>query len=168
MGGRFCVLIPVMSTEWGSPPLFQGADPPGIDLDKYAHCCAQHRVRCKPGRHFPRDRQEYRRKSRGLENRRRGRKPKYQDSIASGTTTRNPQRQQWRHISVKLTALGPVCPFANAFVSFYFQGLTPTAAELKIEISNEISSMGYGQPLNTLPVDTLYSFPQILVMLHSS
>jgi hypothetical protein len=39
-------------------------------------CCAQHRVHSKPGRQFPRDRQEYRRKSRGLEKRRPGRRPK--------------------------------------------------------------------------------------------
>jgi len=40
------------------------------------HCCARHRVQCKPGRHFSRDKQQYRRKSRGLERRPRGRKPK--------------------------------------------------------------------------------------------
>ena len=39
-------------------------------------CCAQHRLRSKPGRQFPRNRQEYRRKSRGLEKRRLGRRPK--------------------------------------------------------------------------------------------
>ena len=39
-------------------------------------CCTRHRVRSKPGRQFPRDRQEYRRKSRGLEKRRPGRLPK--------------------------------------------------------------------------------------------
>jgi hypothetical protein len=39
-------------------------------------CCARHRVRSKPGRQFSRDRQEYRRKSRRLEKRRRGRTPK--------------------------------------------------------------------------------------------
>lgn len=38
--------------------------------------CAKHRVRSKPGRQFTRDRQEYRRKSRGLEKRKRGRRPK--------------------------------------------------------------------------------------------
>ena len=43
----------------------------------FVHCCARHRVSIKPDRHFTRDRQEYRRKSRGLEKRRRGRKPKY-------------------------------------------------------------------------------------------
>ena len=40
-------------------------------------CCATHRVRFKPNRQFPRDRQEYRKKSRGLERRPIGRKPKY-------------------------------------------------------------------------------------------
>ena len=40
------------------------------------NAASQHRVHYKPGRQFPRDRQEYRRKSRGLDKRRRGRKPK--------------------------------------------------------------------------------------------
>jgi len=44
--------------------------------EMFVNCCARHRVTIKPGRHFTRDRQEYRRKSRGLEKRRRGRKPK--------------------------------------------------------------------------------------------
>jgi hypothetical protein len=39
-------------------------------------CCAKYRVKIKPNRQFPRDRQQYRRKSRGLERHRRGRKPK--------------------------------------------------------------------------------------------
>jgi len=43
----------------------------------FVQCCARHRVQFKPGRQFPRDRQQYRRKSRGLERRPRGRKPKY-------------------------------------------------------------------------------------------
>jgi hypothetical protein len=38
--------------------------------------CARHRVQFKPDRQFPRSRQQYRRKSRGLERRRSGRKPK--------------------------------------------------------------------------------------------
>jgi hypothetical protein len=38
--------------------------------------CARHRVNSKPGRQFPRDRQEYRRKSCGLEKHRPGRRPK--------------------------------------------------------------------------------------------
>jgi hypothetical protein len=45
--------------------------------EAFVQCCARHRVKSKPGRQFPRDRQEYRRKSRGLDNRRRGRKPKF-------------------------------------------------------------------------------------------
>jgi len=44
----------------------------------YVQGCAFHLVRCKPGRHFSRDKQEYRKKSRGMEKRRRGRKSKYQ------------------------------------------------------------------------------------------
>jgi Transposase DDE domain len=44
---------------------------------EYVQCCARHRVDSRPGRQFSRDRQEYRRKSRGLEKRRRGRKPKF-------------------------------------------------------------------------------------------
>jgi hypothetical protein len=43
----------------------------------FVQCCARHRVQFKPDRQFPRDRQQYRRKSRGLEQRPRGRKPKY-------------------------------------------------------------------------------------------
>jgi hypothetical protein len=43
---------------------------------QFVHSCAHHRVRAIPGRQFTRDRQEYRRKSRGLEKRRLGRKPK--------------------------------------------------------------------------------------------
>ena len=40
-------------------------------------CCSQHRVTFKPDRHFPRDRQQYRKKSRGfVEPRRKGRKRK--------------------------------------------------------------------------------------------
>ena len=38
--------------------------------------CAQHRVQFKPDRQFPRNRQQYRRKSRGLDRRRPGRKRK--------------------------------------------------------------------------------------------
>jgi hypothetical protein len=45
--------------------------------EEFVRCCARHRVHSKPGRQFSRDRQEYRRKSRGLEKRRRGRKPKF-------------------------------------------------------------------------------------------
>ena len=44
--------------------------------EAHLSCCAQYRVRYKPGRQFSRDRQEYRRKTRGLEKRRRGRKCK--------------------------------------------------------------------------------------------
>jgi hypothetical protein len=43
----------------------------------FVHCCACHRVKFKPDRQFPRDRQQYLRKSRGLEKHPRGRKPKY-------------------------------------------------------------------------------------------
>jgi hypothetical protein len=43
-------------------------------------CCAQHRVRNKPDRRFTRDRQEYRRKNRGLENRRKNDKRKYREA----------------------------------------------------------------------------------------
>jgi len=40
----------------------------------FVNSCARNRVMIKPDRHFTRNRQEYRRKSRGLEKRRRGRK----------------------------------------------------------------------------------------------
>ncbi len=43
----------------------------------FIHRCSKHRVRIKPGRHFSRNQQEYRRKSRGLEIKSRGRKIKY-------------------------------------------------------------------------------------------
>ena len=42
----------------------------------YVRCCALYQVKYKPDRSFSRDKQEYRRKSRGLEKRRRGPKPK--------------------------------------------------------------------------------------------
>ena len=42
----------------------------------FVKCCARYRVMIKPNRQFPRDRQKYRRKSRGLEHKRPGRKPK--------------------------------------------------------------------------------------------
>jgi hypothetical protein len=42
----------------------------------FVTCCAKYRVKIKPNRQFPRDRQQYRRKSRGLERKRPGRKPK--------------------------------------------------------------------------------------------
>jgi len=45
--------------------------------EAFVQCCSRHRVRSKPGRQFTRDRQKYRRKSRGLEKRRPGRKPKF-------------------------------------------------------------------------------------------
>ena len=44
--------------------------------------CAQYRVSCKPNRQFTRDRQEYRRKSRGLKKRRKNNKRKYQEAIS--------------------------------------------------------------------------------------
>lgn len=46
----------------------------------HVSCCAQHRVRYKPDRRFTRDRQEYRRKSRGLERPRKNNKRKYQEA----------------------------------------------------------------------------------------
>jgi hypothetical protein len=42
----------------------------------FVQCCARHRVKFKPNRQFPRDRQQYRRKSRGLERNPPGRRPK--------------------------------------------------------------------------------------------
>jgi len=55
--------------------------------DQFVQNCARHRVRFKPDRQFPRDRQQYRKKSRGLERRRRGRKPK----IAIAPAPQQPQ-----------------------------------------------------------------------------
>ena len=45
--------------------------------------CAKYRVKIKPNRQFPRDRQQYRRKSRGLERKRPGRKPKATKAVPS-------------------------------------------------------------------------------------
>jgi hypothetical protein len=42
----------------------------------FVTCCAKYRVKIKPNRQFPRDRQQYRRNSRGLERKRPGRKSK--------------------------------------------------------------------------------------------
>jgi len=41
----------------------------------FLQCCARHRVHFKPDRQFSRDRQQYRKKSRGLDRHSRGRKP---------------------------------------------------------------------------------------------
>lgn len=58
-------------------------------------CCARHRVRCKPGRQFARDRQEYRRKSRGLEKPRKNNKRKYREASPLGKpeTRKGPKGQ---------------------------------------------------------------------------
>ena len=55
---------------------------------EFVQCCSRHRVRFKPDRQFPRDRQQYRRKSRGLQKHPRGRKPKY-----SAVTPQQPGRE---------------------------------------------------------------------------
>jgi hypothetical protein len=55
--------------------------------DQFVQDCARHRVRFKPDRQFPRNRQQYRRKSRGLERRRPGRKPK----IVVASASQHPQ-----------------------------------------------------------------------------
>jgi len=47
--------------------------------EAFVQCCAKHRVKFKTNRQFPRDRQQYRRKSRGLEKRSPGRKPKFNE-----------------------------------------------------------------------------------------
>ena len=74
----------------------------------FVTCCARYRVKIKPNRHFPRDRQQYRRKSSGLERKRPGRKPKETKAAPLFTvSTGNPKRQKRRGISVKLMALGP-------------------------------------------------------------
>jgi hypothetical protein len=56
----------------------------------FVQCCARHRVRSKPGRQFPRNKQEYRRKSRGLEKRHPGRRPKSKEAtpLPPGPETR--------------------------------------------------------------------------------
>ena len=50
-------------------------------LAAYVHCCSRFRVKFKPGRQFTRERQENRRKSRGLEKHRKGRKRKYEEAF---------------------------------------------------------------------------------------
>jgi hypothetical protein len=47
-----------------------------IVWQQFKCACARHRVRCRPDRQFSRDRQQYRRQSRGLQAKRLGRKPK--------------------------------------------------------------------------------------------
>ncbi len=49
----------------------------------FVTCCAKYRVKIKPNRQFPRDRQQYRRKSRGLERKRPGRMPKATNAVPS-------------------------------------------------------------------------------------
>ena len=49
----------------------------------YVRCCALHLVKYKPNRQFPRDQQEYRRKTRGLDKPRRGRPSKYKEASPS-------------------------------------------------------------------------------------
>jgi hypothetical protein len=63
----------------------------------YVQCCALHFVKYTPDRHFPRDQQEYRRKSRGLEKRRRGRKSKYQkpSPLLQPETRKNAKEQEF-------------------------------------------------------------------------
>lgn len=51
--------------------------------EAFVKCCAKYRVKIKPNRQFPRDRQQYRRKSRGLERMRPGRKPKAANIVPS-------------------------------------------------------------------------------------
>ena len=50
---------------------------------EFVKCCAKYRVKIKPNRQFPRDRQQYRKKSRGLERKRQGRKPKAANVVPS-------------------------------------------------------------------------------------
>jgi hypothetical protein len=49
--------------------------------EQFVRSCARQRVKIKPGRQFSRDRQQYRRKSRGLEKPGRGRKPRSQPAL---------------------------------------------------------------------------------------
>ena len=48
--------------------------------EAYVQCCGKYRVRFKPDRQFPRDQQEYRKKSRGLDKRRSNHKRKYKEA----------------------------------------------------------------------------------------
>ena len=61
----------------------------------HLYCCTKYRVRCKPNRQFTRDRQEYRRKSRGVENRRKNNKRKYQEAspLPKPETRKGPKGQ---------------------------------------------------------------------------
>jgi hypothetical protein len=49
--------------------------------EQFVRTCARQRVKPKPGRQFSRDRQQYRRKSRGLEKPGRGKKSKFQSAL---------------------------------------------------------------------------------------
>jgi len=51
--------------------------------DRFVRACARHRVAIKRGRQFSRNQQEYRKKSRGLERKRPGRKPRFKLSKPS-------------------------------------------------------------------------------------
>jgi hypothetical protein len=55
----------------------------------FVRCCARHRVQSKPDRQFPRERQQYRRKSRGLDRQRPGRKRKATPQLLSKPETLN-------------------------------------------------------------------------------
>jgi hypothetical protein len=59
----------------------------------YVQCCVQHRVKYKPDRQFPRDRQEYRRKSRGLEKRHPKRKYKEASPLLKPETRKDAKGQ---------------------------------------------------------------------------
>ena len=48
--------------------------------ETFVHCCLLHRVKYKPDRQFSRNKQEYRRKNRGLDKRRPVRKCKYKEA----------------------------------------------------------------------------------------
>jgi hypothetical protein len=62
---------------------------------RYVQCCAQFHVRYKPDRQYPRDRQEYRRKARGLEKRRKKTRRKYPEpSLLSRPETRKDSKEQ--------------------------------------------------------------------------
>ena len=67
----------------------------------FIRCCARHRVQFKPDRHFSRDRQEYRKKSRGLEPRPRGRKPK----ATQNPSPRPPQPETLKDLKGKVYLL---------------------------------------------------------------
>jgi hypothetical protein len=77
--------------------LVANGDPWTVIWAGYIQCCAKFHVRYKPDRQYSRDRQEYRRKARGLETRREktGRKYQKPSPMPMPETRKNPKGQEF-------------------------------------------------------------------------